>query len=353
MRGYHVAAQGRLGHARPAGRGRGREGARASTARPRSRRTASSRSSRSASTPCSATPTSGRSSPSASASGSTSPTPTSRTTRATSRACGGRSPSCFKKGLLYQGHKVVWWWAQGGTALSAAEVGLGYKTVDDPSASSSRSRSSDEPDTRARSSWTTTPVDAAVEHVRGGATRRSTTSVVDAGDPQARRRRGAARRRSRKKLKKELRRCVATSSRAATLGRRALRAAVRRYSQATRRRRRCAKDGAPTPYWRVIAADFVTLDAGTGIVHIAPAFGEDDFQAHRKRSRRGSARRRAALRGEARRHVHPRDWRTYAGRWVKEADKDSSTSSKERGLLVHAESIATSIRSAGAPTTTR
>ena len=39
----------------------------------------------------------------------------------------------FNKGLLYQGHKVVWWWAQGGTALSAAEVGLGYKTIDDPS----------------------------------------------------------------------------------------------------------------------------------------------------------------------------------------------------------------------------
>jgi len=39
----------------------------------------------------------------------------------------------FEKGLLYQGHKVVWWWAQGGTGLSAAEVGQGYKTVDDPS----------------------------------------------------------------------------------------------------------------------------------------------------------------------------------------------------------------------------
>src|SRR4051794_23937560 len=38
-----------------------------------------------------------------------------------------------KKGLLYQGHKVVWWWAQGGTALSAGEVGLGYKQVGDPS----------------------------------------------------------------------------------------------------------------------------------------------------------------------------------------------------------------------------
>ncbi|MBL8880967.1 MAG: class I tRNA ligase family protein, partial [Phycisphaerales bacterium] len=35
--------------------------------------------------------------------------------------------------LLYQRHKVVWWWAQGGTALSAGEVGEGYKDVDDPS----------------------------------------------------------------------------------------------------------------------------------------------------------------------------------------------------------------------------
>ncbi len=39
----------------------------------------------------------------------------------------------FRKGLLYQDYKVVWWWAQGGTALSAGEVGEGYQTVDDPS----------------------------------------------------------------------------------------------------------------------------------------------------------------------------------------------------------------------------
>ena len=36
----------------------------------------------------------------------------------------------FDKGLLYQGHKVVWWWAQGGTALSAGEVGEGYRDTD-------------------------------------------------------------------------------------------------------------------------------------------------------------------------------------------------------------------------------
>ena len=39
----------------------------------------------------------------------------------------------LEKGLLYKGRKIVWWWPQGGTALSAGEVGLGYKTVEDPS----------------------------------------------------------------------------------------------------------------------------------------------------------------------------------------------------------------------------
>src|SRR3954470_3483457 len=39
----------------------------------------------------------------------------------------------FNRGLLYQGHKIVWWWAQGGTALSSGEVGEGYRSVADPS----------------------------------------------------------------------------------------------------------------------------------------------------------------------------------------------------------------------------
>ena len=30
--------------------------------------------------------------------------------------------------------------------------------------------------------------------------------------------------------------------------------------------------------FKIVAADFVTLDSGTGIVHMSPAFGEDDFQ---------------------------------------------------------------------------
>ena len=31
--------------------------------------------------------------------------------------------------------------------------------------------------------------------------------------------------------------------------------------------------------YRVIAGDFVSMEDGTGIVHIAPAYGEVDYQA--------------------------------------------------------------------------
>lgn len=34
--------------------------------------------------------------------------------------------------------------------------------------------------------------------------------------------------------------------------------------------------------WKIYEAEFVTLDAGTGIVHIAPAFGEDDMNLSKK-----------------------------------------------------------------------
>ena len=36
--------------------------------------------------------------------------------------------------------------------------------------------------------------------------------------------------------------------------------------------------------WQIYAADFVTTDAGTGIVHIAPAFGEDDMKLGQQNS---------------------------------------------------------------------
>ena len=61
----------------------------------------------------------------------------------------------FDRGLLYQGHKIVWWWPQGGTALSSGEVGQGYREVDDPSITV-RFRLKGKPKTSFLA-WTTTP----------------------------------------------------------------------------------------------------------------------------------------------------------------------------------------------------
>ena len=38
----------------------------------------------------------------------------------------------FAKGLLYKGHKIVWWWPQGGTALSAAKSGSDTRPLKTP-----------------------------------------------------------------------------------------------------------------------------------------------------------------------------------------------------------------------------
>jgi isoleucyl-tRNA synthetase len=65
----------------------------------------------------------------------------------------------FDRGLLYKGHKIVWWWAQGGTALSSGEVGQGYREVADPSVYVAFPLLDDSGAVTSRSlvAWTTTP----------------------------------------------------------------------------------------------------------------------------------------------------------------------------------------------------
>ena len=240
----------------------------------------------------------------------------------------------FEKGLLYQGHKVVWWWAQGGTALSAAEVGQGYKTVDDPSAYVAFPLT-DDPHT-ALLVWTTTPwtlpsnmyaaVKADVEYV-----------TVDAGD-----RRlivaAALRDELAKKLGKEL--PVVATCRGADLVGRTYEPPYEIYWREGKERRIARKDGTQVPWaWRVMAADFVTLDTGTGIVHIAPAFGEDDFQAHRREEQTYAD---PAAGGlvcaiEADGTFKPEAGPMLAGKWVKDVDRAILADLGAQGRLVHQE----------------
>jgi isoleucyl-tRNA synthetase len=96
--------------------------------------------------------------------------------------------------------------------------------------------------------------------------------------------------------------------------------------------------GAQHVAWRVVAADFVTIDSGTGVVHQAPAFGEVDYDvliAEQKRfvDNQGPQ----LINAVAPDGTFTSEAPDYAGRWVKECDKDITRELRRRGLLYHQE----------------
>ncbi len=80
--------------------------------------------------------------------------------------------------------------------------------------------------------------------------------------------------------------------------------------------------------FRVIAADFVSTGDGTGVVHIAPGFGEDD-------SRAGQAEKLPAPCPVDDEGKFTDEIPDYAGRAVKEADADIIKRLKHEGKLIH------------------
>ncbi len=80
--------------------------------------------------------------------------------------------------------------------------------------------------------------------------------------------------------------------------------------------------------YRVVSAEFVSETEGTGLVHIAPAFGEDDFALARSLSLREFP---VSVDGEGR--VLPPF--PGAGKFIKEADVDILADLSARGLLFH------------------
>lgn len=80
--------------------------------------------------------------------------------------------------------------------------------------------------------------------------------------------------------------------------------------------------------WYCILGDFVTLDDGTGIVHIAPAFGEDDYNLGKKHDL--PFLQPVDTNGRFTPEVTP-----WAGKFVKDADPSIIENLRERGLLFH------------------
>ncbi len=82
--------------------------------------------------------------------------------------------------------------------------------------------------------------------------------------------------------------------------------------------------------WRVFAADYVTASEGTGLVHTAPAFGEDDYQSGVKFALPFFLT--VDMEGKI---VERRGIEPFAGIWVKDADKAISRDLRQRGRLLH------------------
>ncbi len=90
--------------------------------------------------------------------------------------------------------------------------------------------------------------------------------------------------------------------------------------------------------WRVVPADFVTVDTGTGVVHQAPAFGEVDFillQDEQARFADGNGPQ--LICSVAPDGTFTAEAPDYQGRWVKDCDRDIIRHLKDRGLLFHHE----------------
>jgi isoleucyl-tRNA synthetase len=224
----------------------------------------------------------------------------------------------FRRGRLYRGHKVLPYCARCGTTLSSHEVAQGYKDVKDPSAYVALDLVEDKPQTKGRRRilvWTTTPwtlvsnvalaVSPALEYVEL----------------------------RKKKSDNEETIILALARVAAVLGDdfAARWETVNTFPGAElvgKRYQRplewvAYKDG---KHEIIVGEDFVSSEEGTGVVHMAPAFGADDYAAGQ---RNGLAFLQPVnLRGE-----FPAEMPLVGGKFVKDGDQTILDELKRRGIL--------------------
>jgi isoleucyl-tRNA synthetase len=286
----------------------------------------------------------------------------------------------FDRGLLYQGHKIVWWWAQGGTALSAGEVGQGYREVADPSVYVKFPLVSDERtkelglDGASLLVWTTTPWTLPSNQFATVHPDLEYSVIIDEQEGKTERLiiASALVETIAGKVKREFKvEKIVPGSELISVAylppfdyfhlRREQQTLAPR--PATLRRIVVGGDTSiPREFftkfeiddllstkfinseWRVLPATFVTTESGSGIVHIAPAFGEDDFKIRNE----ANVIKMLILGNNAKTipmlcAVGPDGKFTdespeYChGRWVKDCDKDIIHDLKNRGLLFHRE----------------
>ncbi len=215
-----------------------------------------------------------------------------------------------RRDILFRGHKVLPYCPRCSTPLSSHEVGLGYQDVQDPSVFVRFRRSDGEGDFLV---WTTTPwtlpantgiavhpdVTYAQVNVTEGNHKGSTLWVAEA-------RRGTL------GVEHDVIKTVTGKDLEGVTYERMF-----DWYDAT--------DGEELKGFRVVLGDFVTTSDGTGFVHMAPAFGQDDNNIGRSE--------RLSL-------IQPLDDQgrflpgsLVAGQFIKDADKPISRELKQRGMM--------------------
>ena len=189
----------------------------------------------------------------------------------------------YEKGLLYEDKKIVPWCPRCQTALSSHEVAQGYKKIEEPSIFFKLKVKSEKLKIIVKNSklentyflaWTTTPwtlpgnvalaINTKIDYVLLKADSRGSKRGLTLKRKEhyilAKKRVEKVFGNQQYKIIKEFKGKELLGLKYEPL-----------YPVASRQ--------SPVASYFVIAGDFVTTEEGTGIVHIAPAFGEDDFKA--------------------------------------------------------------------------
>ncbi len=215
----------------------------------------------------------------------------------------------FRRGLIYKAHKIVPYCPSCGTPLSSHEVALGYKDVEDPSVFV-KFKALDEDDTWYLA-WTTTPWTLISNVALAVHPDQPYVKVRHLGENYI--------------LAKA--RLEVLDGEHEILSEFAGRELERRRYQPLFKFIEVDK-----PAWYIGLADYVSMDDGTGIVHTAPAFGQDDYALGLKYDLPFIQP--VDAEGKFNHLIEP-----WTGIFVKTADKDIIRSLRESGNLYRREQV--------------
>jgi isoleucyl-tRNA synthetase len=240
----------------------------------------------------------------------------------------------YAKNLLYRGHKILPYCSRCGTALSDMEVKQGYQDDEDPSVYIALDLGSvggevvdDAADLPGRTArrilvWTTTPWTLVSNAALAVNPELVYVELVKIGSP-------------------DTRTIILADARArSVLGEdyatRWTQVRTLTGADLVGARYRRPIDWLPYPegtnHEIVVGESFVSADDGSGVVHMSPAFGADDYAAGRRHNL-------AFLQPVDERGRFPADMPLVGGRFVKDADADLIEELKRRGVLWKAATI--------------